>query len=120
MCTQLFLVKIPLVKQLLLSIEFVVEQSAWGRSAAASPKQKRTVVNDGSIHRPLRGSTQRQPGEAEVNTEGVRPLWRRGDTVAVGRVGPWARRRGGDVGGWLNLRSPGASKLTIKGHDAKN
>ena len=68
------LVKIPPIKQLLISVDFVVEQSDWGRSAAAARKQKRTItMDDGSIHRPLHGSAQRQPGGAKVNAQGVRP-----------------------------------------------
>ena len=70
----IFRVKIPPIKQLLISIDFVVEQSDWRRSAAAAPKQKRTItMDDGSTHRPLRGSAQRQPGGAKVNAQGVRP-----------------------------------------------
>ena len=45
----LFGVKIPPVKQLLISIDFFVEQPTWGRSAAATPKQKQTITMAASI-----------------------------------------------------------------------
>ena len=47
--TIIILFKIPHAKQLLISVDFVVEQSAWGRSAAAAHKQKRAITMAPSI-----------------------------------------------------------------------
>ena len=62
----IFWVKIPPVKQLLISIDSVVEQSAWGRLGAAAPKPKRKItMDDGSIHRPLRAWQRARRGSQE-------------------------------------------------------
>ena len=62
----MFWVKISPLKQLLMSIDFLVERSAWGRLASAAPKQKRTTsMDDGSVHRPLRGSAQIKGSQEE-------------------------------------------------------
>ena len=70
----MFGVKIPPIKQLLISIDFFVEQSAWGRSAAAAPKQKRTITMAPSIVLFVAARKCSQDlGGANANAQGVPP-----------------------------------------------